>query len=51
MFEKFDSEAMKKFIKHKLCSTLPRGKKRLIQRFGRWYYEPLNETDFEARFD
>ena len=42
---------MKKFIKHKLCSTLPRGKKRLIQRFGRWYYEPLNDADFEARFD
>lgn len=42
---------MKKFVHDELCAVLPRAKKRLIQRFGRWYYEPITEEDFESRFE
>lgn len=50
-FEKFDAQKMKTWVHDKLCSTLPRGKKRLIQRFGRWYFEPMNDEEWESRFE
>lgn len=50
-FERFDAKKMKKWVHDQLCNILPRGKKRLIQRFGRWYYEPLEEAEWERRFE
>ena len=50
-FEKFDAQNMRQFMKDEVFQTLRRAKKQLVQRFGRWYYVPLTEAEFESRFD